>query len=168
MNKAVILCVDDEKAILTSLKAQLINNFGREYKIEIAENGEEALEIINDIKLNNISLPAVIADHIMPGMKGDELLAKIHQIFPRTNNIMLTGQADATAVGNAVNNARLYRYIPKPWDRVDLNMTLTEAIRSFFQDKKIEEQNKTLEELVKQLKEYKQNFRYSLNLLQQH
>ncbi|RLD77300.1 MAG: hypothetical protein DRJ10_12170, partial [Bacteroidetes bacterium] len=154
MKRAVILCVDDEKEILTSLKAQLINNFGREYKIEIAENGEEALEIINEIKLNKLSLPAVIADHIMPGMKGDELLAKVHQIFPRTNNIMLTGQADVDAVGRAVNNAHLYRYISKPWNPTDLNLTIAEAVKSYFQDETILEQNQELDKLVHKLKNY--------------
>jgi len=154
MRKPVILCVDDERAILTSLKAQLINNFGREYKIEIAENGEEALEIINEIKLNKISLPVVIADHIMPGMKGDELLAKIHQVFPKTNNIMLTGQADIEAVGRAVNNAHLYRYISKPWDFTDLNLTIAEAVKSYFHKKTIRKQNKELDKLVHKLKNY--------------
>ncbi len=154
MRKPVILCVDDERAILTSLKAQLINNFGREYKIEIAENGEEALEIINEIKLNKISLPVVIADHIMPGMKGDELLAKIHQVFPKTNNIMLTGQADIEAVGRAVNNAHLYRYISKPWDSTDLNLTIAEAVKSYFHKKTIRKQNKELDKLVHKLKNY--------------
>ena len=154
MNKPVILCVDDENIVLTSLKAQLKKNFGSTYTIELAENGEEALSIVEDLIEKGIDLPVVVADHIMPGIKGDELLARTSKISPKTMNIMLTGQADATAVGNAVNNARLYRYISKPWDIEDMNMTLTEAIRSFFLDKKIEEQNKKLEELVKQLKEY--------------
>ncbi|MEN8122727.1 MAG: response regulator [Bacteroidota bacterium] len=154
MKRAVILCVDDEKAILTSLKAQLINSFGREYNIEIAETGEEALEIIDEIKLKKINLPVVIADHIMPGMKGDELLARIYQIFPRTNNIMLTGQADVEAVGRAVNNAHLYRYISKPWNPTDLNLTIAEAVKSYFQDETILEQNQELDKLVHRLKNY--------------
>ena len=154
MNKPVILCVDDENIVLTSLKAQLKQNFGSNYTIETADSGEEALSIVEDLIEKEIDLPVVVADHIMPGIKGDKLLAKIYEISPKTMNIMLTGQADVTAVGNAVNNAKLYRYISKPWDITDMNMTLTEAIRSFFLDKKIEEQNKKLEDLVNQLKEY--------------
>jgi response regulator RpfG family c-di-GMP phosphodiesterase len=77
-------------------------------------------------------LSVVIADHIILVMKGDELLAKIHQMFPKTNSIMLTGQADADAVRRAVNYAHLYRYIPKPWDTTDLNLTIAESLKSYF------------------------------------
>lgn len=82
-------------------------------------------------------LPLVISDLLMPGMKGDELLKHIHRLAPDTLKIILTGQADASAVGNAVNYAELYRYIPKPWEPTDLNLTVTEAIRSYFQQKQV-------------------------------
>jgi len=164
MNKAVILCVDDEKVVLTSLKAQLKNGFANQHRIEIAESGEEAIEIVNELLKNKIELPVVIADQIMPGMKGDELLTKICQISPQTHNIMLTGQADAEAVGKAVNQANLYRYISKPWDATDLNLTIAEAIRSFFKDKTIKAQNTELEKLVNQLKEYSEDLEGKVKL----
>jgi len=157
MKKPIILCVDDEKVVLTSLKAQLKRHFGDEYLIETAENGIDAFEFVNEIIEQGDELPVVISDHIMPGMKGDELLINIHNKLPKTLSIMLTGQADAVAVGNALNNAKLYRYISKPWEETDLKMTIVEALRSFFQDQKIEDQNKELEEMVIQLKEYNEN-----------
>jgi serine phosphatase RsbU (regulator of sigma subunit) len=82
----------------------------------------------------------------MPGMKGDELLKAVHTQLPKTLTILLTGQADTTAIGNAVNHARLYRYIPKPWDETDLVLTIKEAVKSFLQDKKLEQKNKELVE----------------------
>ena len=145
-NKAVILCVDDEKMVLVSLRQQLKRKFERKYILETAESGEEALEIVVDLLESNIDIPVVVSDHIMPGMKGDELLKRVHEISPRTLNILLTGQANADAVGYAVNYANLYRYIAKPWDQTDLHLTITEAIRSYFQDKKLEEQNEILQE----------------------
>jgi CheY-like chemotaxis protein len=114
MKNLVILCVDDEKHILDSLKKQLKLHIGNAYNIEIAESGEEALELVQEFRENSIELPVVLADHIMPGMKGDELLIEIHRQFPRTLTIMLTGQANADAVGSAINSANLYRYIAKP------------------------------------------------------
>ena len=89
MNKPVILCVDDEKIILTSLKEQLKRRFGEDYSIETVESGEEALEIIDELQIDAVDLPVVIADQIMPGMKGDELLKQIHGMLPRTLKIML-------------------------------------------------------------------------------
>ena len=154
MKKPIILCVDDEKVVLTSLKAQLKRHFGNEYIIETAENGDDAFDFVNEIIENGDELPVIVSDHIMPGMKGDELLINVYNKLPKTLSIMLTGQADAEAVGNALNRAKLYRYISKPWEETDLKMTIAEAIRSYFQEKKIEDQNKELEKLVQQLKEH--------------
>ena len=154
MNKAVILCVDDEKMILVSLKEQLKRRFGEHYNIETVESGEEALELLEELQEERVELPLVIADQLMPGMKGDELLIRIHQQHPETLNILLTGQAGADAVGNAVNKAKLYRYIAKPWEETDLNLTVNEALRSYFQDKKLEEQNAELQKLNQELAEW--------------
>lgn len=154
MKKAIILCVDDEKVVLTSLKAQLKKHFGNEYTIETSENGADAYDFVLNAIKNGNEVPVIISDHIMPGMKGDELLINVHTKLPGTLSIMLTGQADAGAVGNALNQAKLYRYIPKPWDEMDLRMTIKEALRRYYQDKKIEEQNKELAKLVIQLRQY--------------
>ncbi|MDY0092087.1 MAG: hybrid sensor histidine kinase/response regulator [Candidatus Vecturithrix sp.] len=154
MNKPVILCVDDEKMILVSLKEQLKRYFGDECSIETVESGEEALEVLEELSAEQTELPIVIADQIMPGMKGDDLLIHIHQLLPRTLKILLTGQANADAVGNAVNYAQLYRYIAKPWEEADLRLTVSEALRSYFQDKQLEEQNRILQQLNRDLEQF--------------
>ena len=77
MNKQAIICIDDEAIVLDALTEQLQNEFGEQYVIEVAENGDEAMEIVEEYIHNSIDIPVVIADFIMPGMKGDELLEKI-------------------------------------------------------------------------------------------
>ena len=144
MSKPAILCVDDEKIVLDSLKEQLRREFGRNYDLETAESGEEALEILEELLEEGVEVPVIISDQIMPGMKGNELLKKVHAIMPQTLKILLTGQADAAAVGDALNEAKLYRYITKPWDQTDLVLTVTEAARSYFQDKQLVEKNEEL------------------------
>jgi class 3 adenylate cyclase/FixJ family two-component response regulator len=153
MKKSAILCVDDEKIVLISLKNQLKRHLENRYAIETAESGEDALEIFQDLLEEQIDIPVVLSDQIMPGMKGDELLKQIHTVAPKTLKILLTGQADAGAVGNAVNYANLYRYISKPWEQADLNLTVAEAIRSYFQEKQLEEQNQQLFQLNQELQE---------------
>ncbi|MEK8015395.1 MAG: hybrid sensor histidine kinase/response regulator [Candidatus Parabeggiatoa sp.] len=137
MKTPVIICVDDDKTILNSLEMELMNVLGEQYLIETAESGLDALEIIDELLAEKIELPLVISDQIMPSMKGDELLTQVHAISPKTLTILLTGQADAEAVGRAVNSANLYRYIPKPWESTDLSMTVTKALKSYFQEKKL-------------------------------
>ncbi len=157
MNKPVILCVDDEQLLVDALKQQLKLQFGNNYQIETAESGSEALEIIEELLEENIEIPLVISDQLMPGMKGDELLKQIHAIIPKTLKILLTGQADADAVGKAVNNANLYRYIAKPWEPTDFNLTVTEAVHSYFQEKELAEFYADLEKKVaKRTEELKQ------------
>ena len=147
MNKQAIICIDDEAIVLDALTEQLQNEFGEHFTIEVAENGDEAIEIVQEYLQNSIEIPVVIADFIMPGMKGDDLLERIFKMRPETRNILLTGQASLQGVSNAVNKANLYRYISKPWDKNDLILTIREAIRSFEQEKTILNQNIELKEL---------------------
>ncbi len=146
--KPVIVCVDDEEMILSSLRFQLKKFFKDFFQIETATNAEVALEIVKDCLEREIDLPVIISDHIMPGIKGDELLIQVAKLTEKTKKIMLTGQANADAVGNALNHAGLYRFIAKPWDPQDLNLTLQEAVRSYYLDKSLEEKNKELEKAL--------------------
>lgn len=151
MTKQVIICVDDETTVLRSLKAELQEVIGDDYLIEIAEGGEEALELIEELLEDGYELPLIISDYLMPKMKGDELLKHIHLILPKTLKIMLTGQADLEAVGNAIKDAKLYRYIAKPWQTEDLSLTVKEAVNSYLQDKKLAQQNIQLQEMNQSL-----------------
>ena len=147
MTKQVIICVDDETTVLRSLKAELQEVIGDDYLIEIAEGGEEALELIEELLEDGYEFPLIISDHIMPDMKGDEFLKRVHVILPQTLKIMLTGQADLEAVGNAIKYAKLYRYITKPWQREDLSLTVKEAVNSYLQEKRLAQQNVQLQEM---------------------
>ena len=147
MTKQVIICVDDETTVLRSLKTELKEALGKDYLIEIAESGEYALELIEELLEDGYEIPLIISDYIMPDMKGDELLKRVHLLSPKTLKVMLTGQADLEAVGNAIKYAKLYRYIAKPWQAEDLKLTVTEAIYSYVQDKRLAEKNAKLQQL---------------------
>ncbi|MGQ9862983.1 MAG: response regulator [Bacteroidia bacterium] len=118
--KRAILCVDDEKIVLDSLQEQLRNTFGDQFEYEIAESVDEAWEVIEDLVGEGYEMVLVISDWLMPRVKGDKFLIELHQRYPETVTIMLTGQADPEAVENAFQNANLYAYIRKPWREEDL------------------------------------------------
>ena len=136
MNKPIIICVDDEKFILDSLRTVLMDEFKNEYDIEIAEDGEESLEMLKSFIQEGIDVPLVISDYIMPGMKGDELFKQIQTISQKTFKIMLTGQASLGSVKNALNKANLYRYIEKPWNIKKLTDTVKKVMHKYFSEKK--------------------------------
>jgi PAS domain S-box-containing protein len=137
MKKPVIVCIDDEPDVLNSLKIELKKAIGDRCIIETAEGGEEALQLMAGLQADEYEIALVLSDYIMPDIKGDELLRQIHEQSPSTLKIMLTGQADLEAVSNAIKYAKLYRYIPKPWQKEDLKLTVVEAVHSYLQDQKL-------------------------------
>ncbi len=153
MAKPVIICVDDELFVLASLEEQLKYQFGERYQIKTTSSGNEALEIFKHYQKDMIEIPLMIADQVMPGMQGDELLIEIHTMAPDTLSILLTGLASAEAVGNAVNFASLYRFIAKPWHRDDLFLTVKEALTHYFQEKKLKAQELELRRMNERLEE---------------
>jgi len=167
MKKPVIVCIDDEPAVLNSLKIELKRALGNECIIETAEGGVDALELVRELQEENTEVALVLSDYIMPDIKGDELLGRIHQLSPQTLTIMLTGQADLTAVGNAIKSAKLYRYIPKPWHTEDLKITVLEAVHSYLQERKLADQTVHLHQLNTELQETNQQLLDSKSRLTQ-
>jgi PAS domain S-box-containing protein len=151
MKKPVIICVDDHPTILDSLKIELKATLGEDYAIETAEGGEDALDLLIELLEDDCEIPLVISDYLMPDIKGDELLRQVHQLSSKTIKIMLTGQADVKAVGNAIKYAKLYRYIAKPWQPEDLKLTVKEAINSYLLGKELAEKNAKLQQLNEEL-----------------
>lgn len=122
----VILCVDDERIVLNSLTRELKENFGNTYLYEIAENANDALELLEELHDDGMKVILIISDWLMPGMKGDELLILAREKYPDIVTIMLTGQANPEAIERTRTRANLHRYLQKPWASEDL----VEAIRS--------------------------------------
>jgi diguanylate cyclase (GGDEF)-like protein len=133
--KEHILCVDDEEGILTALRQQLRIRFGNECEIEVARSASDALELMDDLERDGECVAVIIADQIMPGMKGVELLEEVHRRSPSTTKILLTGQAGLDAVVSAINRANLNHYIPKPWDEPDLRLAVEGLLRQFRLDR---------------------------------
>lgn len=126
MPKPAILCVDDEISVLESLEIELQQAFNGIYLCEFAESAAEALEIIDEFCEDEVNILVIVSDWLMPGMKGDELLIKIHQKYPKIVTVMLTGQADQAAIERTKTQANLHAFLQKPWK----NDELIEAIKS--------------------------------------
>lgn len=126
MSNQAILCVDDERIVLLSLRDQITKYFGGRYRYEFAESVDEAWEVIDELCLDEIDILIIVSDWLMPGMRGDQFLAQVHQRFPKIVTVLLSGQVDETAIDNARQVANLYAYIPKPWEE----QTLINVIRS--------------------------------------
>ena len=127
INKPVILCVDDERSVLISLKEQLKSEFSDHYRYETASNAKEALEIMDELITDGTKVVLIFSDWLMPGMKGDEFLCQVHQKYAETLTVLLTGEALKEAVENAKRNANLLACIYKPWNLNDLVKVVHQA-----------------------------------------
>lgn len=144
MNDGIILCVDDDTTVLRALRTLLSQQLGPGHVVMVADSGEEALEIHEELREQGRLLSVVISDYIMPGMRGDELLVRLHALSPNSIKIMLTGQSDTEGVKRAINGANLYRFLEKPFNNDDIVLTARSAFRAWHQDRELERQNAEL------------------------
>jgi len=91
-----------------------------------ADSGAAALEL-----LDRADASVIVADQRMPSMSGTELLARSMEIRPDAVRIVLTGYTDVSALIEAVNSSRIYRYITKPWEDDELRLALKRAVEVF-------------------------------------
>lgn len=126
MQEAIkVLCVDDEVNVLKTLERLFLDE---EYEILRATSGEEGLEILQE----EPAVQVVISDYRMPGMNGVEFLREVCAMRPQTVRIVLSGYADTAAVVEAINEGKIYKFIPKPWNDDELKVTVAKAIDLYF------------------------------------
>jgi response regulator RpfG family c-di-GMP phosphodiesterase len=117
---STILFVDDEPNILSSLR-RLFRNQG--YRILTAGSGTAGLEV-----LRRHPVDLVISDMRMPIMSGARFLEVVRGEWPDTMRLLLTGYADIQSILDAINRGEIYRYITKPWDDNDIQLTVRQTL----------------------------------------
>src|SRR5512143_556636 len=114
-----VLVVDDEAASRKGLQT-LLEKQG--YRVEAAATGAEALE-----KARSFRPAVVIADLVMPGMDGLELLRSLQEETPFAMTILLTGKGSIETAVQAMK-AGAYDYLTKPVDLGRLTLLLEKAL----------------------------------------
>lgn len=110
-----IICVDDEVIILMSLKLELMRSFKDRFRTETATSAEDALELVDKLYSEQVRVILILTDWLMPGIKGDQLIAIVKRKHPDVRCIMISGQADAKEIEAAKLNPLLDAFIKKPW-----------------------------------------------------
>lgn len=117
----VVVCVDDEPAILASLRRLLRNE---PYEFLTTERPDVAMSWVLQRKAN-----VLIADQRMPSMSGLQLLEMVQACSPETVRVMLTGQSDLTGVMKRTTIEAVDRMLRKPWEPEELKGVLRELVR---------------------------------------
>lgn len=124
-----ILLVDDEPLNLKILKVFLEDR----YRVVTASSGEEALAMVAQAPVD-----VVISDQRMPGMTGVELLRKLRAVRPDVAGIVLTAYADQRTVESAINEARAFRFLRKPFNPESMLEAVADASAHVAQRRAIE------------------------------
>jgi len=119
VNKPVLLTVDDDPQVLAAMRRDLRSRYREQYTVVSAGSGDEALATVRELKSRGDSLAMVISDQRMPGMLGNEVLAKSRDLYPLARRVLLTAYSDINAAIKAINEAHLDYYLSKPWDPPD-------------------------------------------------
>jgi two-component system, response regulator PhcR len=124
-----ILIVDDERPNLTVLR----NFLEAGYRVHEAQSGPEALALAKTLDLD-----VVITDQRMPDMSGVELLEALRESKPDVAGIVLTGFTDPPALISAINRARVFRFLKKPWQPDDILEAVRQASEHVYQTRAIQ------------------------------
>ena len=116
MNKPVLLVVDDDPQVLAAVKRDLRAHYRKDYTVISASSGVEALTTARELKSRGDALAMLISDQRMPGMAGNEVLARSRELYPLARRVLLTAYSDIDAAVRAINDAHLDYYLSKPWD----------------------------------------------------
>ncbi len=133
---ASILIVDDETAILDTLRI-LLKNEG--FEVTTAQGGKAGLE-----QLKQAQPDIVLTDVRMPSVTGIDILTAVRQQEPETPVILMTAQASLQTAIQAVNEGAFY-YIQKPFSNDDL----VAICRRAAEHRRLRTENKQLKQEIR-------------------
>lgn len=160
-----ILFVDDELNVLKALRRLFIDE--DRYEVFIAESANEGLKILE----REEGVCVIVSDYRMPEMNGVEFLRTVHERWPQTMRIVLSGYADTASVVEAINIGHIYKFVPKPWNDDELKVNIHNAVETWSLDQKnknlsaeLAQRNKELAKLNRGLEQIIQERTQALEL----
>lgn len=117
-----ILCVDDEGSILDSLERTLRRRFEVITASTIADGHAKIAE--------SPDISVIISDHIIGESRGVDFLVESTRQLPQASRVLLSGQIDMRAIEEAINTAKIHKFILKPWENDELLIHVVEAYKT--------------------------------------
>jgi signal transduction histidine kinase len=133
-----ILYVDDERANRVVMK----HNLAQEFTLHIADGAAAALEILAVEKV-----AVLLTDQRMPRVTGVDLAEQTWRNHPAVIRVIITAYSDLEATIEAINRARVNRFIKKPWTREELVAVMRESIVAYHNGQLIEQLQQRLVQL---------------------
>jgi two-component system chemotaxis response regulator CheY len=132
MSRLVILCIEDEDEVRDAV-ARDLEAFEPTFLVEVAEDADDARQVVQEINAAGDEIALVVADHRLPGMQGTDFLIELHgePATAQARKVLLTGQAGHEDTIRAINEASLDHYISKPWTEEELHSVVREQLTEY-------------------------------------
>ena len=120
-----VLIVDDDEPSAKAL-ALMVKRVGA--KFIYARDSQAGLD-----KMHRVTKPfsLILLDQCGAGMAGLDFLARAKEISPETIRFVINDSTGVQAIIDAVNRGAIHRYIPKPWDPVELMEGLSKGLKAY-------------------------------------
>jgi two-component system, probable response regulator PhcQ len=117
-----ILFVDDEPLSLKYFQATV----GKYAPVRTASSPDAAMEIL---EAEGEEISVVVSDERMPRESGVSFLSDVRKSWPSTVRILTSAYADIDNLQQAINDAAIYRFVPKPWNLDELCAAMRDALQ---------------------------------------
>lgn len=114
-NRPFMVLVDDDPTVLRAVVRDVRARYGENYEIVSAPSGDQALELIRELKRRGAEVALILADQRMPGVTGIELFRHTNDLYPRARRVLLTAFSDTSVAIQGINDVGLHHYFVKPW-----------------------------------------------------
>jgi response regulator RpfG family c-di-GMP phosphodiesterase len=131
-NRPVIVLVDDEDMVITSIASFLA--LETDYEIHGFTSASKAMEFIGSHEVD-----LVVSDYLMPETDGMRFLAKVRGLRPQATRILLTGFADKKNVIRGINDVGLYKHLEKPWANEELKVVIQNGLEKHVLLRRLEQ-----------------------------
>ena len=124
-----ILAIDDEIGVLNALSRLLrhtplvVNGESWYVQMDTFTSPHDALG-----RAAEVAYDLVISDYRMPGMDGVALLRRMRDLQPDAARVILSGYTDLNGLIAAINEARIERFVAKPWNDFELVSALGQIL----------------------------------------
>jgi two-component system probable response regulator PhcQ len=124
-----ILLVDDESGVLNALLRLLrltpivVQGVDWRPRVDVFTSPVEALKAAAECAYD-----LVVSDFRMPEMDGVAVLRRMRELQPDCARVILSGYTDLNGLIGAINEARIDRFIAKPWNDFEFVSTLTQVL----------------------------------------
>lgn len=142
----IIVIVDDEEMVLTSLRSFLA--LETDYEVKTFSAPAAAL---GEIREHTVDL--IISDYLMPEMNGIAFLYEAKKLQPYATRVLLTGYADKENAIKAINEVGLYQYIEKPWQNDELKLIIDNGLERRFLMEKLEQKIAEVQQVQQNLQD---------------